>query len=156
MGVDRVNRLEIIDVFKGVSIIAIYLCHIVQVFEVPSVVSNIFSFGRMGCQMFFVLSGYTIALSYEKNRPSLMSFYKKRWLSLAPGYWLSILFSIILSLSTVFISGSNLLGTSLKSSDIIINVLNGLVPTEANNMVFRGGVVCRYNFYSLYALPSFI
>ena len=41
MGVDRVNRPEIIDVSKGVSIIAIYLCHIVQVFEVPSVVSCI-------------------------------------------------------------------------------------------------------------------
>ena len=110
----------------------------------------------MGCQMFFVLSGYTIALSYEKNSPSLMSFYKKRWLSLAPGYWLSILLSIILSLSTVFISGSNLLGTSLKSSDIIINVLllNGLVPTEANNMVFRGGwfVGTIFILYMLYPL----
>lgn len=135
------NRLQIIDYFKGISIVVIFLCHLVQVFDTPPFISNIFSFGRMGCQLFFVLSGYTIALSYDNSCSNLMTYYKKRWLSLAPGYWFSIFATYLLALSTVFIFGSNLLGTSLRCGDIIINLLllNGIVPTEANNLVFRGG-----------------
>lgn len=153
------SRIEIIDYFKGVSIIAIFLCHLVQAFELPSFVSDITSFGRMGCQMFFVVSGYTTALSYDKNNPSLITFYKKRWLSLAPGYWLSLLVTIILALITVHVSGANLLGTSLKTGDIFINflLLNGLVPTQANNLVFRGGwfVGSLFILYTLYPIMQF-
>ena len=80
-------------------------------------------------------------MSYDNSCPTLMSFYKKRWLGLAPGYWLSILITVILAAVTILITGKNQLGTSLKFEGIIINMLllNGLVPTDANNLIFRGG-----------------
>ena len=150
-----INRLDIIDYFKGIAIIII-ICHIAQVFDVPPIVYAITSFGRMGCQIFFVLSGFTITMSYEKSHPNLRSFYKKRWLSLAPGYWLSILITVLLSIVTIEISGINQLGTSLRIGDIIANflLLNGVVPTDANNMVFRGGwfVGTLTIFYLLYPI----
>lgn len=135
------NRLEIIDYFKGLAIIMIIVCHLTQVFDIPSPLSSMSSFGRMGCQIFFLLSGFTITMSYDKSGSKLMTFYKKRWLGLAPGYWLSILITVILSAVTILITGKNQLGTSLTIEDIVLNLLllNGLVPTEANNMVFRGG-----------------
>ena len=119
----------------------IILCHITQVFDIPSYLSSMSSYGRMGCQIFFLLSGFTITMSYDKSCSKLMTFYKKRWLGLAPGYWMSIFFTVILSAVTILITGKNQLGTSLKFDGIIVNLLllNGLVPTEANNLVFRGG-----------------
>ena len=119
----------------------IIVCHITQVFDIPSSLLSMSSFGRMGCQIFFLLSGFTITMSYDKSCSTLMTFYKKRWLGLAPGYWLSILITVILSAVTILITGKNQLGTSLKFEGIIVNMLllNGLVPTDANNLVFRGG-----------------
>lgn len=139
--VSNFNRLEIIDYFKGLAIIMIIVCHITQVFDIPSPLSSMSSFGRMGCQIFFLLSGFTITMSFDKSCSKLMDFYKKRWLGLAPGYWLSILITVILSAVTILITGKNQLGTSLKFEGIIVNMLllNGLVPTDANNLIFRGG-----------------
>lgn len=151
---DHNDRLKIIDYFKGISIIMIFVCHIVQVFDVYPLIGAISSFGRMGCQIFFVLSGYTTAMSYEKKH--IKTFYTKRLLSLIPGYWLSILLTVIISFVTIIVSGTNQLGTSLKVGDIIINLLllNGIVPTEANNMVFRGGwfIGTLFVLYSLFPL----
>lgn len=151
------RRLVIIDYFKGISIIMIFVCHLVQVFDVPDFLSAISSFGRMGCQMFFVMSGYTITMSYEKSSSNLGTFYTKRWLSLAPGYWLAILITVLIALTTIMLSGTNQLDTSLKIGDVIINLfmLNGLVDTEANNLVFRGGMVHRNHIYTQHSLPCF-
>lgn len=150
------RRLKIIDYFKGVSIILIIVCHISQVFNLPHYVSAVTSLGQMGCQIFFVLSGYTVTRSYYKNCPSIKSFYKKRWLSLAPGYWLSITITVLIGVITICLTGTNQLDTSLRPGDIIINfcLLNGIAPTDANNSVFRGGwfIGTLSVFYFLYPL----
>lgn len=134
-------RLDIVDYFKGLSILLIIICHAVQVYELPACVEKFTSFGRMGCQIFFLLSGFTITMSYDKSCSTLMTFYKKRWLGLAPGYWLSMLITLVLSAVTILITGKNQLGTSLNFESIVVNMLllNGLVPTDANNLIFRGG-----------------
>ena len=95
----------------------------------------------MSSKIFFLLSGFTITMSYDKSCSTLMTFYKKRWLGLAPGYWLSMLITLVLSAVTILITGKNQLGTSLKFESIVVNMLllNGLVPTDANNLIFRGG-----------------
>lgn len=70
------TRNKQIDFFKGIAIIMILLAHSTQRIEGLNLVNQLFSFGQMGCQIFFLISGYTISLSWKryKEKHSKLSF----------------------------------------------------------------------------------
>ena len=57
------NRLKSLDILKGIAITMVVLVHYNQ-----SYANNInaFKFGQMGCQVFFVLSGFSVTSSFCK------------------------------------------------------------------------------------------
>lgn len=72
---------------------------------------------------------------------SVMEYYKKRLKRIAPGYWLTIILGIVVSLLIAQMTGGNIAKISTRPVDVAVNFLlmNGLVPTSANNGVVRGG-----------------
>ena len=143
------GKIEYFALLRGIAILMIIFTHIHQVFQLPLILSMIPRFGQMGCQVFFLISGF---FAYKSLTPiiengntlgkdSILKYYQKRLKRIAPGYWLTILLSILLAIISIHLTGSNDTGISTKTSDIAINVLllNGLAPTMANNHVVRGG-----------------
>lgn len=135
------EKLLVVDLLKGIAIIMVILVHIGQAFDLPRWLTLITGFGQMGCQIFFVISAFTICLSKEKRSQPYHIFIFRRLARLAPGWWSIIVITLILSIASVLVLGYNIFGTSHQPLDIVINVLflNGLFPTAANNSVVRGG-----------------
>lgn len=131
----------------------VIIVHSAQTFELPEGINYIPKFGQMGCQIFFLLSSFTMIYSFCGGGKL---FFVKRIKRLLPGYWSIIIFNFILTFSIITISGKNLLWTSDNPIDYIINLffLNGLIPGSANNNVVLGGwfVGTLVIFYILFPL----
>lgn len=92
MGNPKKKRMSYINFMSGFAMIMIILVHSPQ--ALPGINEKIIkftSYGQMGCQCFFLLTGFKLCLSYYENKDiSLWKFYFKRWLSIAPLYYLAI------------------------------------------------------------------
>lgn len=87
------EHFKTIDILKGIAMMMIILCHLQQSF---SSIFNFLSFGQMGCQIFFVVSGFCLTYSYKKKPKKILSFYKSRYLSIAPAFYISIILTFII------------------------------------------------------------
>ncbi len=119
----------------------VLIVHSAQRFDLPKWGTVIPRFCQMGCQWFFVLSSFTLCNSYDKKKPKYFSFIKSRLYRIWLPYVCAISLSVVFSIISIKVTGANILNSSLKKIDIIINLLllNGLFPTTANNLVLRGG-----------------
>ncbi len=96
------NRITILDGFRVLAILIVMLFHYYDRFsgELYQYEFNtkIFSFGYLGVEFFFIISGFVITLTLEKCS-SFIEFIKKRFIRLVPGMLVcSILTFIIFSL----------------------------------------------------------
>lgn len=137
------DRLDVITAYKGIAIMMVIMVHSAIRFDIPNSLSFITRFGQMGCQIFFVMSGFSLMLSCDRHEYSLKEFYKKRFWSIAIGYWLTIAIYALLAFGSLHFFGFNLLGTSIKGSDYLPNtcLLQGVFPSSANNQTIRGGIL---------------
>ena len=140
------GKIEYFSVLRGIAILAVIITHIHQIFDLPDYMRVIPKFGQMGCQVFFLISGFfafnPLYIYRERgSKNAIIEYYKKRFKRIAPGYWLTIVLGFIVCLLTIKITGDNVTKISTKPLDICVNILlcNGLVPTSANNSVVRGG-----------------
>jgi fucose 4-O-acetylase-like acetyltransferase len=70
-----------------------------------------------------------------------LDFYKRRFISITPGFYTQLLFVVILNLASVRIFGHPFVGVGRTDAfSVLINafLLHGVIPT-ANNSVFPGG-----------------
>ena len=136
-----VMKIDAISFYKGVAILMVIMIHTSQCFNLIEPFASITKFGDLGCQVFYTISAFCLCLTYENRKESYFTFIKRRIKKIAPGYWLTIVVSVSLALSSICAFGRNLLNISLKPFDIVANValLNGLYPQGANNQVVREG-----------------
>ena len=167
MPTSQKERIEYFAILRGIAILMIILTHIHQVFDLPASVIAVPRLGQLGCQIFFVISGFFAfnplyiyrerGTIFDKN--AVFTYYKKRLKRIAPGYWLTIALGVLAVFLSFVICGGNLTGISTKIQDILVNIflVNGFVPTTANNHVVRGGwfVGTLIIFYLLTPLLSY-
>ena len=83
------NRIEFLDGLRGMAILLVILYHAYARWpDLISFVKNtqnilIFKYGNVGVNLFFMISGFVIFMTLDKNK-SFSSFIKKRWLRLFP------------------------------------------------------------------------
>jgi peptidoglycan/LPS O-acetylase OafA/YrhL len=95
------DRLESIDLLRGVAALAVVFDHAIQWTErdVPSTwfkgVYSFFDYGRLGVPMFFVISGFCIHLRWSKrflksghHKVDFLSFWRRRINRLYPPYFI--------------------------------------------------------------------
>lgn len=96
------NRYKFIDSLRGIAALYVVLYHLVLVPKpkliVEGYLSNILLFGSSGVTLFFVISGYCMALTwgnYIHLKNSCIQFYKARFLRIAPLFYFWIIVSLI-------------------------------------------------------------
>lgn len=133
------SRYRSIDIIKGVAICMILLVHSRQGINGLSHIWDLFMFGQMGCQLFFVISGVTAVLSMEQTRTK-KEFLIKRWTGIVPGYYIVMFITHFLN----YIMGKKGLGLGFAGNNDIVSVfcnlllLHGWLPF-CNNNVMAGG-----------------
>lgn len=138
------NKIFEVTFFKGIAILMIIFVHFAQIFNLPTFVSEFSKFFQMGCQIFLVLSCFTLCISYNKKRLKYFDFMKKRIKRLSVGYWTMIFFYLIMRILIYVIVGNNddSLISVINPLGVIINILflNGIVPNDIiNNKIVLGG-----------------
>ncbi|WP_418124231.1 acyltransferase family protein [Chryseobacterium sp. PTM-20240506] len=122
---------------RGIAILMVILVHVSQLFNFTSSFEReIFDYGKMGVQLFFIASAYTLCLSShfrEKEEKHVLKFYIRRYFRIFPIYYLGIIIYYLLNL--YFKDPDN-----YTIKNILANVFffHGLVPS-ANNTIVPGG-----------------
>lgn len=126
---------------KGIGIIMVIFVHAAIPFDLPTWAALIPRFCQMGCQVFIMLSSFCLCLSYDRNRQSLIVFFRKRLAKIVPGYWAMIGLGVFASSFSILCSGKNIFALDVEPTHVLTNLLliNGICPGPANNQVVRGG-----------------
>lgn len=129
-----------IDFLKGIAMIMVILVHSTQAIPGMNSIFNVFVYGQLGCQIFFLASGYLLMKSYNSGT-SVFTFYKKRIAAILPGYYLVILLTYIMNgmAYRIIDVGIGFAGNR-KPLSILCNLLflHGLLPFCNNNVVAGG------------------
>lgn len=98
------NRIQFVDALRGIAALGVVLYHYGERIHWGN-------WGNMGVPMFFVLSGFVIAMSVGARPPVsagyLGRFALRRALRLDPPYWLSMAAVIVIGLAAAHFIGQN-------------------------------------------------
>ncbi|MDW2886781.1 acyltransferase family protein [Exiguobacterium artemiae] len=137
----KVRNLDSINMMRGLAILMVISVHTVQQIQGSFILRSIGLYGMMGVQMFFVISAFTLCYSMD-NKPNqtISIFYLKRYLRIAPVYYLGILMYLFIDILSRYFGFINKTGYDYSLLNILVNIsfLNGLyIP--ANNNIVPGG-----------------
>lgn len=114
--------------------------------------------GSAGVGVFFVLSGFLLASPFWKawadgdGRPSLGAFTLRRWARIAPGFWLNLVLTFVLSLS-FYPDAPNLVWRFLAGLTFTSSLTwETLFPVEINGPLWSIG----YEVFSYFLLGIFL
>lgn len=131
----KVKKLQSIDALRGIAILMVMLVHTSQVVSgLPSLTSQIADLGKLGVQLFFILSAYTLCLSASRRaneHNGLMLYYIRRFFRIAPLYYLGILLYGIFALATeadIHFTLENVLANILFVHGFYMPANNTIVP----------------------------
>jgi peptidoglycan/LPS O-acetylase OafA/YrhL len=91
-------NLRYIDALRGFAVIGVILVHCAQVGgnNYPFLIENLFRNGAMGVQLFFMVSAFTLFLSYNGRKNlennTKLNFFIRRFFRIAPLYYVAILY----------------------------------------------------------------
>lgn len=152
------ERLILVDIMRAGAVIAVLLFHLNN---------NVFSYGYLGVDVFFLLSGYVIAKSVER-RPinsynDLIDFLWRRFFRLFPALCLIILVSLMVgffvSRPTAF---KDLAQTAFASSLFLSNAIFYLkssyfdVTNLLRPLLHMWSISIEFQFYLIFALSQFL
>lgn len=139
-----------INSVRGIAILMVIMCHVAYKFEIHN--NNLewlLGYGRMGVQLFFIASAYTLCLSAEQRqgeKNSIYRFYVRRYFRIFPVYYFGIVLYFLVRL--YFNDFDN-----FTFINITINLLflQGLAPS-VNNSIVPGGwsIGIEMLFYSIF------
>ena len=88
------KKFELLQIFRGIAAMLVVIYHLsrsIQKYFQTSLFGDVFSFGLVGVDFFFVLSGFIITyvhFSDLEKGTNLIPFLKKRFIRIYPIYWI--------------------------------------------------------------------
>lgn len=145
-------NLDFIDALKAIAILLVIFLHTYQfVPGISGIAIDIAETGRLGVQLFFILSAFTLCRSMERRHEDddHMPFYIRRAFRIAPLYWVGIL----VYATGTFIFDPARFAEFYQPIPIALNflLLHGLWP-DGNNTIVPGGwsIGTEVVFYAIF------
>ena len=153
-------KLKYVDSLRGIAILMVILTHANRfIANLQQPVELLSDYGQMGVQLFFIVSAFTLCLTFDKRNmeeKGLSKFYIRRYFRIAPLYYFGILlylayFSLfepmLYNLPSEWDERYNL-------RNILVNMflVNDFTPGPANNKIVPGGwsIGTETSFYILF------
>lgn len=139
--INRTYRLQYFDVARFLAIFGVIIVHVGQNSLPGYVFGDCYNLGRFGVQLFFVISGATVFLSFQKSqsysKKNVVVFYVKRFFRIVP---LFVLMALLYSL----IDGNSFVQSVLP--------WNGINPYAYNNIEGGWSIWNEMYFYLIFPL----
>lgn len=121
MGTKRIYSIDLLRFIAAMMVVMFHYTFVGQKqgrnFLDVTYLADIFKYGYFGVHLFFMISGFVILLSIQKN--SLLLFFKSRIVRLYPAYWIGI----IITSFVVFFWGGDLFHISFSQGLINLTML---------------------------------
>jgi len=130
------KKLQFIDTLRGIAVLLVLLVHTSQVVDnLPPLSQTIAGLGKLGVQLFFILSAYTLCMSVSRRKEesnSLLFFYIRRFFRVAPLYYVGIalygLCNLVIGADTNYFSLKNILANVFFVHGFYMPANNNIVP----------------------------
>lgn len=154
------KKYEYIDSLRGIAILMVIFVHIGVVldntllyFPEDTILHKIIWSGGYGVQLFFIVSAYTLTMSYynriDESRKTL-KFFIRRFFRIAPMYYLAILYFTLDKYLQFNLADPDFSAIPVRSMLSNIFFTNALIPEHTNNYVPGGwSVSVEFLFYFL-------
>lgn len=148
------NRNESLDLLRGVAILLVILVHTWQASPGYFTVTNNFvGYGPYGVQLFFIISGYTMMLTFGKEvtANTILAFYTRRFFRIVPLFWaVALMYVIRKGFHANYFAPD---GVSLTDILLTFSLLPWLTPTSFNSVVPGGwSIAVELQFYFIFPL----
>lgn len=154
------QRNQSLDLLRGVAVLFVVLVHcaISASGNVPGLTAFAHEHGERGVQLFFIVSGYTMMLTFgaRVDSASIRSFYLRRAFRIVPLFWAAILFYLAITGGEGFRFWAP---DGVTTSDVVLTFLFlHWSSVTAFNSVVPGGwsIAVEMQFYLLFPLLIFL
>ena len=154
------QRNQSLDLLRGVAILLVVLVHCQQ--EAKGIVPGLSwfakEFGELGVQLFFIVSGYTMMLTFgdRLDLAAARSFYLRRVFRIAPLFWIAIVFYLLVTKGQ---GARNFAPDGVGVSDVLLTFffLHWSSVTAYNSVVPGGwSIAVEMQFYLLFPLLVYL
>lgn len=112
------ERYKELDAIRGIAAISVVLYHYtfryLKLYPHEFDTYYKFSYGNLGVELFFILSGFVIFMSLQKAK-NPFEFLTKRFIRLYPTYWIAMIFTFLV------VSQFGLAGREITINEFLIN-----------------------------------
>lgn len=147
-------HLRYLDGLRGVAILAVVMIHSSQlVIDLARPLRDLTFYGVRGVQLFFIVSGLTLARNYAGKPLPALNYAARRFFRIAPMFYLGIAGYLLLGRT----GAMALPAAHASSTDVIATLLflHGWVPSAINTVVPGGwSIAAEAMFYV--ALPALL
>ncbi len=153
------KKYEYIDSLRGIAVLMVVMVHVANFFKISTteffhpLLCWILYNGRMGVQLFFIISSFTLMLSFDRRigeKNGTFNFFIRRFFRIAPMYYLAI---IAITVNYIHIGKYNfdILTTPWYVSNFLF--LNTLTPYWIKTIVPGGwSISVEFLFYLVFPL----
>lgn len=141
-----------LQILRGLAAWAVVYHHYALIFysfNVSNPIAKLFAhYGSFGVHVFFVLSGFIMAFTLTKRRPSAKKFAIDRLVRVIPNYY----FYVLLTIVTIFVLGNHTYFGQLDPTHLLQTLL--FIPTDAPPLL-RVGWTLIYELFFYMTLSAF-
>ncbi|MEN3349021.1 MAG: hypothetical protein V7632_2656 [Bradyrhizobium sp.] len=150
------TRNQSLDLLRGIAILMVVASHCANhaTSFIPGLLGFTYDYGQLGVQLFFIVSGYTMMLTYgaRTDLAAAGSFYLRRVFRIVPLFWIAIVFYLVITRGEGIKQWAP---DGLGVSDVVLTFLFlHLFSLTAFNSVVPGGwsIGVEMQFYLLFPL----
>jgi exopolysaccharide production protein ExoZ len=150
------DRNHSLDLLRGIAILLVVVAHCAAVTTsfIPRLAPVLANEAQIGVQLFFIVSGYTMMLTYgdESGFAAARSFYIRRVFRIAPAFWVAILFYLSITKGE---GAQAWAPDGISARDVLLTAffLHGYSLTAFNSVVPGGwSIAVEMQFYLLFPL----